>query len=99
MNIYAPNRDDPIFFSRVSEKMLSFECDLIVFGGDFNLVCDVEKDKKGGVPTTHLKSKEEVFSLKEQFQLEDIWRIHNPDIMRFTWERTNPEFAAVWISS
>ena len=63
---------------------------MIVFGGDFNLVCDVEKDKKGGVPTKHLKSKEEVFSLKEQFQLADIWRIHS-DIMRFNWERTNPE--------
>ena len=91
VNIYAPNRDDPIFFRGVSEKMLSFECDLIIFGGDFNLVCDVEKDKKGGAPTTHLKSKEEVVSLKEQFQLADIWRINNPDIMRFTWERTNPE--------
>ena len=72
VNIYASNRDDPIFFRGVSEKMLSFECDLIVFGGDFNLVCDVEKDKKGGNPTTHWKSREEVFSLKEQFQLADI---------------------------
>ena len=71
--------------------MFPFGCDLIVFGGDFNLVCTIEKDKKGGVPTTHLKSKEEVFSLKEQFQLADIWRIHNPHIMRFTWGRTNPE--------
>ena len=44
VNICAPNRDDPIFFRGVSEKMLSFECDLIDFGGDFNLVCDVEKD-------------------------------------------------------
>ena len=46
VNIYAPNRDDPNIFRGVSEKMLSFECDLIIFGGDFNLVCDVEKDKK-----------------------------------------------------
>ena len=64
---------------------------MIVFGGDFNLVCDVEKDKKGSAPTTHWKSKQEVSSLKEQFQLADIWRIHNSDIMRLTWERTNPE--------
>ena len=46
--------------------MISFECDLTVFGGDF---CDVEKDKKDGAPTTLWKSKEEVSSLKEQFQL------------------------------
>ena len=57
MNICAPNRDDPNFFRGVSEKMLSFQCDLIVFEGDFNLVCDVEKDKKGAAPTTHWKSK------------------------------------------
>ena len=35
VNIYAPNRDDPIFFRGVSEKMLPFEWDLIVFGGVF----------------------------------------------------------------
>ena len=46
VNIYAPNNDDPSFFRVVSEKMSSFECDLIVFGGDFNLVCDIQKDKK-----------------------------------------------------
>ena len=60
-------------------------------GGDFNLVCDVERDKRGGAPTTHWKSREEVSLLKEQFQLADIWRIQNPEVMRFTWERTNPE--------
>ena len=90
VDMYAPNSDDPIFFRGVSEKMSSFECDLIVFGGDFNLVCDVEKDKKGGAPTTHWISKEEVFSLKEHFELVDIWRIHNPDIMRLG----TPKFAA-----
>ena len=79
------------FFRGISVKMSFFECDLIVLGGDFNLVCDVEKDKKDGAPTTHWKSREEVFSLKEQLQLADIWRVHNLDIVRFTWERTNPE--------
>lgn len=65
VNIYVLNRDDLVFFRGVSEKMLFFECDLVVFGGDFNLVCDVEKDKKGGVFIMYLKLKEEVFFLKE----------------------------------
>ena len=43
VNIYAPNNDDPSFFRVVSEKMSSFECDLIVFDGDFNPVCDIQK--------------------------------------------------------
>ena len=91
VNIYAPNNDDPSFFRVVSEKMSSFECDLIFFDGDFNQVCNIKKYKKGGAPTTHWKSRVEVLSLKEKFELADIWRIHNPDIMRFTWKRTNPE--------
>ena len=42
-NIYAPNTDDPDFFANVSEQMLSFKCDEIIIGGDFNLVLDVAK--------------------------------------------------------
>ena len=47
-NIYAPNTDEPDFFTNVSEQMLSFKCDEIIIGGDFNLVLDVLKDKTGG---------------------------------------------------
>ena len=53
--------------------------------------CDIQKDKKGRAPTMHWKSREEVLSFKEKFELADIWRIHNPDIMHLTWKRTNPE--------
>ena len=35
-NIYAPNTDNPVFFKTVSEQMLSFKCDEIILGGDFN---------------------------------------------------------------
>ena len=59
-NIYAPNTDDPAFFKNVSEQMLSFKCDEIIIGGDFNLVLDVSKDKAGGKPTTHWNSPKEL---------------------------------------
>ena len=32
-----------------------------------------------------------MLSFKGKVELADIWRIHNPDIMHFTWKRTNPE--------
>ena len=48
---------------------MSSECDFVVFGGDFNSVCDVSKDKEEGVPTTHLKSKDKVEAIKEDFEL------------------------------
>ena len=52
-NIYAPNEDDPAFFKNLLDHLEDFEGEEIIIGGDFNLVLDVEKDKKGGLPRTH----------------------------------------------
>ena len=52
-NIYAPNEDDPAFFKNLLDHLQDFEGDKIIIGGNFNLVLDVEKDKKGGLPKTH----------------------------------------------
>ena len=57
-NIYAPNNDDSNFFTSVFSHLADFKCDEIIIGGDFNLVLDVEKDKKGGLARTHKKSLE-----------------------------------------
>ena len=47
--IYAPNDDDPKFFESFFNHLRDFHCDDIVLGGDFNLVLNLEKDKKGGL--------------------------------------------------
>ena len=65
VNIYAPNKDEPTFFQNVCENLSSFDCDFIIFGGDFNLVCNIHKDKKGGIPTTHSKSRDKVEILRK----------------------------------
>jgi len=52
-NIYAPNEYDPAFFKNLLDHFQDFQGDEIIIGGDFNLVLDVEKDKKGGLPKTH----------------------------------------------
>ena len=67
------------------------ECDFVVFGGDLNSVCDVSKDKKEGVPTTNLKSEDEIEVIREDFELADIWRVLNPEATLFTWRRENPK--------
>ena len=46
VNLYAPNDDDPNFFTSVFEHLADFQCDEVIIGGDYNLVLDVEKDKK-----------------------------------------------------
>jgi len=41
----------------------------LVIGGDFNLVQNIQKDKKGGSHTTHFKSLEEIEKFKENMNL------------------------------
>ena len=74
-NIYAPNNDYPDFFKDVFNHRLSFECEEIVLGGDFNLVLDVQADKKGGRPTTHKNSLKEVQNIINSLDLKDIWQV------------------------
>ena len=91
VNIYAPNNDNPTFFQNLIDRILSFECEEVIMGGDFNLVMDVQKDKNGGNATTHRNSLKEVQSIANSLDLIDVWRTLNPDGKRFTWRRTKPE--------
>ena len=56
VNIYAPNNDNPTFFQNLLDHLLSFECEEIIMGGDFNLVTDIQRDKRGVNATTHRNS-------------------------------------------
>ena len=91
VNVYAPNEDDPNFFKILSEHIEGFQKDEIVIGGDFNLVLDVEKDKKGGLPKTHNNARKILCEISKTFDLVDAWRLLNPDISRFTWRQKQPE--------
>ena len=62
----------------------------MVFGGDFNLVQNIQKDKKGGNQINHFKSLEEIEKFKEHMNLTDRWRDLHLDTLRFTWRRNKP---------
>ena len=49
VNLYAPNEDDPHFFQNVKNRILEFDCDNIILGGDFNLIKNAKLDKEGGI--------------------------------------------------
>ena len=78
-NIYAPNKDDPNFFQNVSEELSRF-----ILVGDFNLVMDVAKDKKGGKSSTHRNSLKVIQNIRDNLDLTDIWRDLNPEQRRYT---------------
>ena len=89
-NIYAPNDDNPSYFRKIYDHLLNFNCEEIIMGGDFNLVLDIEKDKKGGQPRTHKHSLKIVQDISEKLDLTDIWRTINPELERFTWCQKSP---------
>ena len=70
-NLYAPNEDDPNFFTSVFSQLLDFKGEKIIVGGDFNLVLDVDKDNKGGLARTHKKSREVITNFFENLDLTD----------------------------
>ena len=89
--IYAPNDDDPAFFESFFSHLQDFHCDDIILGGDFNLVLNLQKDKKGGLAKTHTKAVNTINEHATKFDLVDAWRVSNPDVLRYTWRRRKPE--------
>ena len=91
VNLYAPNIDDESYFVDLAKIIADIPVDLKMIGGDYNLVLDVNKDKSGGIPTTHFKSQEVIKNLIQSEDLIDIWRHQHPYDHTYTWYRKNPE--------
>ena len=68
-----------MYITSVFERLPDFKCDKVIIGGDYNLVLDVEKDKKGGLAKTYKNSLEVINSYCEDLDLIDVWRIQNPE--------------------
>ena len=63
----------------------------IIIGGDFNLVMDIKKDKRGGRACTHKNSLKEVKGICETWYVLDIWRVLSQEEERYTWRRKKPD--------
>lgn len=57
MNLYAPNEDDPTFFTDMASILAKESKGIIVLGGDFNCVLDPKQDKLPPDYTTPSKKK------------------------------------------
>ena len=92
MSIYAPNADEPQFFSRISNIIQDYPSnDTKIIAGDFNLVLDDSIDRLGGSKISHLRARQELLSTIQRLDLVDIWRVKNPELREYTWERKKPQ--------
>ena len=81
--IYAPNEDCPIFFQNIHEDLVSCSEHKIVIG-DFNLVLDVDKDRKNTYCNNN-RAMESVENLMEIYNLKDVWRERNQENLEYSW--------------
>lgn len=88
VNIYAPNEDNAIFFNGIRDCLNGIKNNQIVITGDFNTVLDIKKDRLGlNKCNNHPHAHKEIQELMASLDLVDIWRLKNPDTIRYTWRR------------
>lgn len=90
MTLYGPNVDSPQFYSKVSETIQSFDNQLVVMVGDYNLVQNQQLDTFNYINVNNPRAKEKVLDLIEINNLVDPYRQLYPDIKRYTWRKSNP---------
>ena len=89
-SIYAPNNDSPEYFEKIRDEIESIPNDKRIVGGDYNLILDLLKDKKGGTNKVKVKSQKVVSDWMENTDLVDIYRYLNPDSLTYTWSQKRP---------
>ena len=89
--LYAPNEDELSFFQDFFDHLSDFQCDDLLIGGDFNLILDLDKDKKGGRYKTHTRAVKTLKEFIAKLDLIDAWRVLNPNTLKYTWRRKKPE--------
>ena len=94
VNIYGPNpvnlQESEHFFREI-DTYIAQNTPPILFG-DFNMVEDIIKDRRGGTPKNrHKYGHKTLKELTEGFDLIDIWRTLNPHRRIFTWHRADEQ--------
>ena len=77
----------------VFEKSNMYEGSKIITG-DFNTVLDVSLDKTSTNKniSNNFAATNTILEFIEEYNLEDIWRVRNPNKKQYTWSRQKPRF-------
>ena len=88
--LYGPNTDSPLFYSETAfKKILEWQPEYTICGGDFNLVLDPEIDAKNYLNVNNPQARQELIKQMGIFNLVDIWRELNPGVKKYSWRKYN----------
>ena len=99
LNVYFPNTEnEQLHFLKEMRRMLEKKnteepLERFIIGGDFNCVQNISLDKKGGnmeYSQNKPKLRDNLKEFMESYSLEDVWRVKNPDVKKFTWRQKRP---------
>ena len=85
VNIYGPNKDSPEFYTDICKEAQKNHSSLIIIG-DYNAVLNPSLDTKKGVHN-NVKATCSLRNQMDEYDLEDVWRVRNPEKKRFSWWR------------
>ena len=87
VNLYGPNNDTPTFYDTRINKQYE-QSEKVVFVGDFNAVMCHELDRRAeNTQPINPRTTEKLNQLCETLQLQDVWRVRNPEKKRYSWYR------------
>ena len=87
VNLYAPNRDTPLFFENIKREIESLPNTECIAVGVWNLELDPDLDCLNYKHVNNPRARRQVLSLKGDINLVDVWRENNPEDRKFTWRK------------
>ena len=89
INVYAPNRDDPVWFSTLFDKVKAISNNCEIWTGDWNAALS-ESDIYNYAKLRNPLASRVINNFISTHNLSDIWRMLNPNRKRFTWRADRP---------
>ena len=89
INLYAPNRDDPVWFTSLFDKVKSISNNCEIWTGDWNAALS-ETDIYNYAKLRNPMASQVINNFISTHNLSDIWRMQNPSRKRFTWRTDRP---------
>ena len=88
VNLYGPNSDSPLFFTNLKKHLENLPGSVIM-AGDWNVVQDYTLDTYNYKQKNYILSHKCIAEIKHYLDLNDPWRMLNPEKRQYTWRLKN----------
>lgn len=84
-NIYAPNWDNPAFFSNVFSRLPNMTSHHLILGGDINCILSPSLDRCSYKKASLSRSADAIHLFLKSYGIVDVWRFRNPTARAYSF--------------